>query len=81
VSVKATNIGEASGSYTVELKVAGVTVDRKTVTLAGGESTTLIFEWTGEKAGIYDVDVAGLRGSLGVVSPPLEASTLPTTNH
>jgi hypothetical protein len=80
VSVKVTNMGEASGSYTVELKVAGVTVDSKTITLAGGESTTLMFEWTGEKAGIYDVDVAGLRGSINVVplmppSPPLAMYT------
>lgn len=70
VSVKVTNIGEQEGSYTVELRVAGEIVDRKTVTLAGGGSTKVNFIVTKEEEGTYDVDVNGLAGRFVVKVPP-----------
>jgi len=72
ITVKVTNVGEQSGSYTVDLKIAGVIVDTKTVTLGGGESTTVTFEIVEEKAGVHNVEVAGLKGTFLVkeIPPP-----------
>jgi len=70
ISVKVTNTGEQTGSYTVELKVLGVIVDSRTVTLRGGESTIITFLWKGKEPGIYDIEVAGLKGTIEVVSLP-----------
>jgi len=67
ISVTVMNIGELEGSYTVELKVAGVAVDKRTVTLIGGQSTAVTFEWTGREAGSYELNVAGLKGEVKVV--------------
>jgi uncharacterized membrane protein len=73
ISIKVANIGEQAGSYTVDLKVAGILVESKTVTLSGGESMTVTFTVAKEKAGTYDVEVAGLKGTFTVkeVPPPL----------
>ena len=72
ISVKVTNIGEEEGSYTVDLKVDGVVVGSKMVTLARGESTTVTFELAKEKVGMYDIEVASLKGSFSVreILPP-----------
>lgn len=70
ISVKVTNIGEQKASYTVDLKVAGVTVNTRTVTLSGGESTTVIFELAREEAGTFDVEVFGLRSAFVVMEAP-----------
>ena len=72
ISVKVTNVGEQTGSYTVDLKVNGVVVDTKTVALTGGESTTVMFELVKEEARIYDIEVSGLKGTLSVkeITPP-----------
>jgi hypothetical protein len=74
ISVKVTNVGEQTGSYTIDLKVAGAIVDTKRVTLSGGESTAVTFELVMEEAGLYDIEVAGLKGSFVVketLPPPL----------
>lgn len=68
-----TNIGGETGSYTVKLKVAGVTVDSETVTLAGGESTPVTFKVVKDVAGTYSVEVDGQTGTFEVreaVAPP-----------
>jgi len=72
VSVKVTNTGEQNGSYTLNLKVNDKIVDTKTVTLTEGESRTVTFELTEEKAGTFNVEVAGLKGAFIVkeVPPP-----------
>ena len=70
IAVKVTNTGELSGSYTVDLKVAGVKVDTKTVTLAAGESATVTFELVKEEAGTFDIEVAGLKGTFSVKEMP-----------
>jgi hypothetical protein len=72
VSVKVINKGEEKGSYTIDLRVNGVTLDTKTVIVAGGESTIVTFELAKEVAGIYDIEVAGLKGKFLVkeIPPP-----------
>jgi len=71
VSVNVANIGEAEGSYTVVLKVDGATEETKTVTLAGGTSTTVEFKVTKKTPGVYSVEVAGLKDEFKVKEPPL----------
>jgi len=67
-SVKVTNIGETEGSYTVEFKVDGETIETETVTLARGESTTVSFEETWS-AGAYQVNVEDLTETFIVKKP------------
>ena len=52
-------------------------VDTKTVTLAGGESTTVTFELAMEEAGMYDIEVAGIKGSFLVK----EIQPIPSWNY
>jgi hypothetical protein len=66
ISVKVINVGEQSGTYVVYLFINGVMVDSQTVTLRGGESTTVNFSVTKEESGSYEVNVAGQRGTLVV---------------
>ena len=72
ISVLVTNTGRETGSYDVVLKINGSIEDAKTVMLSGGESTEVKFRISGEKAGIYNVEVADLKGEFKVkeAAPP-----------
>jgi PGF-pre-PGF domain-containing protein len=72
ISVLVTNTGDLSGSYEVILKIDGVAVATKAVTLAGGASETITFTTAQDIAGTYSVTVDGLSGTFGVkaVVPP-----------
>ncbi len=66
VTVKVANIGEESGSHTVNLKINDQTITSQTVILSGGETTTVTFTATEYSNGYYQVDVEGLHGSFNV---------------
>jgi len=68
-SVAVTNVGEESGSHNVTFKVDGTVVDSRTVTLNGGESTSVSFSFTPEVAETYTVWVDGLSGSVTAIAP------------
>jgi hypothetical protein len=70
ISVSVANTGGKEGSYTVVLKINGITEAEKGVTVAAGDSQTVDFNVTKEEAGSYDVVVDGLSGSFTVVVPP-----------
>jgi PKD repeat protein len=70
VSVKVTNIGEVSGVTTVKVKLDGVVVDSKTVTLDGKASTTVTFTVSSDIEGSHVVEVDGLVDTFEVVVPP-----------
>jgi len=70
-SVNVTNIGETEGSYTVEFKVDGETIETEIVTLARGESTTVSFEETWS-AGTYQVNVEDLTETFIVSKKPIK---------
>jgi hypothetical protein len=70
VSMTVSNVGEESGSHTIEVKVDGVLMDSGTVTLDGGASTTVGFTVTSSIAGSHAVSVDGLSGSFSVRAPP-----------
>jgi len=73
VSVEATNVGEESGTYTVNLKIDGTTRDSKDVTLAGQATDIVTFEVTETSAGTHTVEVDSKTVSF-TVEAPVEAS-------
>ena len=69
ISVKVTNVGEATGNYTVNLKIDGTTRDTKDVTLAGQATDVVKFEVTETNANTYNVEIDGVTGSFTVEAP------------
>jgi hypothetical protein len=64
ITANVANDGGQSGTYTVELKLNGETVDTKTVTLGAGQSQQVSFTRSGLDDGQYEVNVAGLSGTF-----------------
>ena len=71
VSATVANTGEAKGSYTATLKINGVTVATKKVTVAGGKTTKVTFSVVRDVSGGYQVDIDGQTGSFTVAKAPL----------
>jgi parallel beta-helix repeat protein len=81
IAVEVENKGDGPGSYTVTLKVNEVVKEKKTVTLAAYEKKTVTFTVTEDEAGIYKVEVNGLKGEFIVTEPlPLESAIFEVTN-
>jgi len=76
VSATITNIGEESGSHTVELKLDGQVVDSESITLNGGASVTVTLTTTSEAEGSHSVEIDGLSGSFTVEAPAPPKKTL-----
>jgi len=68
ISVKVTNVGEATGSYTVNLRIDGATRDTRDVTLAGKATEVVEFEVSETSSGTYTVEVDNQSGSFTVES-------------
>ena len=66
ISVKVTNVGEESGSYSVDLKIDGAVRQTKTVTLPGGATIVVKFEVTETNPGTFNVEINSLNGSFTV---------------
>jgi len=66
ITANIANDGGQEGTYTVELKLNGETVDTKTVTLGAGRSREVSFTVSGLDYGQYEVEVAGLSGEFTV---------------
>ena len=64
ITANVANDGGQEGTYTVELKLNGETVETKTVTLGAGESQPVRFTVSGLDYGQHEVDVAGLSGEF-----------------
>ncbi len=83
VRVDVENIGGSEGTYTATLKIDGVEMETKEVTVAAGTKGTVTFRITKEAAGSYQIGVNGLTGTLKVskVLKPaeLEVSSLEVT--
>ena len=66
VSVLVANAGDVEGTYQATLKIDGVVVDTKEITLAGGASQAVTFTVSKDVAGTYAVRVNNLAGTLVV---------------
>ncbi len=66
VSVKITNVGEQTGSYTLAFVINQTTEETRTVTLEKGKSTTAEFKVTKQTAGTYNIEIAGLVSGFTV---------------
>ena len=72
ITVNVTNVGEQEGMDTINLRVDGSIVDRRTVKLKAGEKVTIIYDVT-RGVGSYLVEVDGLTGGFTVKAPPKPA--------
>jgi hypothetical protein len=79
ISVKVTNVGEASGSYTVDLKIDDTTHETKDVTLPGGATDVVVFEVIETNSGTYNVEIDGLSESFTVESPIVASDKIDLT--
>ena len=66
VDVTVTNVGGEAGDYTVTLWIDGVLEGSEAVSLGGGESVEVSFNVSRGAAGLYMVEVDGLRGGFTV---------------
>jgi len=73
ISVKVTNVGEESGSYTVNLKIDGAIIETRDVTLSGGATEVVEFEVTETDPGTYTAEIGNQSGSF-IVEAPVTAS-------
>jgi hypothetical protein len=60
------NSGEVDGHYPVSLRVDGVEVDSKDVSVPAGAMQAVIFSLARETSGTYNVAVGGLSGTLEI---------------
>ncbi len=70
ISIKITNTGGTSGSYTINLKINDVVEQTETPFISAGLSKVVNFTVNKEKAGNYDVEVAGKYNSFTVKQLP-----------
>ena len=72
ITVNVTNLGEQEGMDTINLRVDGSIIDRRTVKLKAGEQATIMFDVM-RGAGSYIAEVDGLTGGFTVKAPPKPA--------
>jgi hypothetical protein len=72
ITVNVTNVGGQEGMDTINLRVDGSIVDRRTVKLGGGEKVTIMYDVT-RGVGSYIVEVDGFTGGFTVKAPPKPA--------
>lgn len=68
-SVNVSNVGEKSGTQSVEVKVDGIVENSRDVTLASGENTTVYFEIKKSEQKSYEVSVGDLTKNLAMPEP------------
>ena len=73
ISVKVTNVGEESGTYSVNLNIDDTLRETINVTLSGGAIRVVEFEITETDAGSYNLEIDGQSG-LYTVEASVEAS-------
>lgn len=66
ISAKVENTGTKTAAFTAVLSINGRKVDEETVTLNGGESTTITFTTSNDQPGTYSVSLGDLSGTYTV---------------
>lgn len=69
VSVEIANTGGAEAPYPVMLKINGIQVDEKNVTVGPGTAQQVAFSVTRTESGSCNIDVNGLTATLRVLKP------------
>ncbi len=69
VTVEVWNMGHERGSYDLDLIIDGLAEQSESVTLDGGEATTIAFTVRREAKRLYSIEIDGLSGSFEVVAP------------
>ncbi len=78
ISTAVSNIGGTEGTYAVVFKLNGAGETTKDVTLKAGETKTVTFTVTKNRARMYAVDVNGKIGQFTVTAPVTVTPTPPT---
>jgi hypothetical protein len=81
ISVTLTNVGEESGSYSVNLTINDNLIETTDITLSGGGTKVVEFEVNETNSGSYNVQIAGLSNSFTVetlspASPNIELKAM-----
>jgi hypothetical protein len=72
ISVLVTNLGDATGDYELTLRVDGVELAREVIPgLAGGASQVVTFNTVIDTAGVFDIDVNGVKSTIVVNKVPV----------
>ncbi len=77
ITAEVKNTGEASGSYTADLKINGVSAQTSSVTIAGGASQPVSFTYKGANPGTLEVTIGEAKGTLTV----LESASYTSPTH
>jgi uncharacterized membrane protein len=75
VSVRITNVGGQTDSYTLQLLINQTTEETKTVTLEEGASTTTEFKIIKQTPGTYNIEIDGLVDEFTVREAPSNGGT------
>lgn len=78
ISITITNTGDLAGSYSVSLKIDGVVIETKQVTLNEHDSQTVDFSVSLNTAGTYNISIGTLSGVLTVIEPTSTAAPTQT---
>lgn len=76
VTAKISNIGGTQGSYTAELKIDGITIEKEQLTISAGADYKLVFKLCKCLPGTYKVTLGYLASQFVVNEPPR-----PVTNY
>lgn len=69
LTVEIQNVGEEKGTHQLELAINGVGEQSESITLGGGETTSVSFFIEEKPEGSYSVELGGLTGTFAVAEP------------
>jgi hypothetical protein len=75
VKVLVKNTGDLTGSYSLVLNINGSVAQSREVTLPGGGSTTVSFNFSSANSGDYSVGIGNLSGTLKVTYPDIQTTS------
>ncbi len=70
IATQLANTGEAEGTHTLTLKINGAVERTRDVTLDGGTEEGVVFAYSPQTAGEYQVDLDGLTATFTATEPP-----------
>ena len=69
VTVDVQNVGKIKGTHELKLEIDGIVEQSKTLTLGGGETSSVSFSVENYTEGFYSVELGGLTGTFQVIEP------------